>query len=202
MIRLDEEQFDALLEIFSIGIGQAAATLNDFVDSPVRLELPSLRLCRAADLAEALPDLAGKKLVMVSMAFDGPFKGSSGLIIPEQDALDLVTALVGERADATLLDEMRVGALIEVGNIVLNGILGAIANAMGRHLECSVPEFVEDTLENLFFEADGSPDTEVLIAGATVRVDQLRINTEIVLVLEMSTAEQLARALSGQLTCG
>jgi len=193
---LEGAQYDALLEVFSIRIGRAASTLNQIVGSHVHMELPALQICQASGLAAALPGLCGKRLTMVSMSFDGVFSGNSGLILPEQDALRLVAALAGDRQDATALDEMRVGALTEVGNIVLNAILGSIANALGGGLDYTVPDFVEDTLENLFFDGDEvAPDADVLIAGAVVQVERLKIATEIVLVLEMTTVLELADAL-------
>jgi sec-independent protein translocase protein TatC len=102
---LDAEQIDALTEIFNIGIGRAAATLNDIVDAPVELVLPSLRVARRSELLEMLPSLANRKLSTVNLGFTGTLSGDAGLIFSEEDASKLVGALVGSEADAEDLAE-------------------------------------------------------------------------------------------------
>jgi chemotaxis protein CheC len=201
MRALDNDRYDALREVISIGIGRAAAALNDIVDAHVRLELPALSVCRVSQLGSALPEFDGKSLGMVSMAFTGSFTGSSGFIIAEEDALALAATLAGDQADAIMLDEMRVGALTEVGNIVLNALHGSIANGVGGHIQYTVPDFVEGTLDHLFPTTGTDAESEVLIAAMTLQVESLKVSAEIVTVFEVATVEELTRVLQGEPHC-
>lgn len=79
MTLLDADQMDALTEIFNIGIGRAAATLNDIVDAPVELVLPSLRVAKRCELLEMLPNLANRQLSTVNLGFTGTLSSDAGL---------------------------------------------------------------------------------------------------------------------------
>lgn len=87
------------------------------------------------------------------------------------------------------------GALTEVGNIVLNGIMGSISNTLEQHLRYSPPEFLEDSLDNLYRTTESNAGDPILVAGAAIQVRRLRIDGEIVVVLEMGMMEELIRAL-------
>ncbi len=51
----------------------------------------------------------------------------------------------GEQLD---MDALRAGTFCEVGNIVLNGVMGSISNMLNFDFDYSVPEYLETNSEN------------------------------------------------------
>jgi chemotaxis protein CheC len=44
---------------------------------------------------------------------------------------------------------MKIGALTEVGNIVLSGIMGAMSNLLQQDFEYLLPNYLEDSVDQL-----------------------------------------------------
>jgi CheY-specific phosphatase CheX len=122
MTQLTPQQNDMLTELANIGMGHAASTLNNLIGHRVRLQVPSVEI-----ISHAHPALTGDgSVAAVSMGFRGSFSGNAALMFPAESAAILVAALTGEAPDADLSEELRAGTLAEVGNILLNGVMGSI----------------------------------------------------------------------------
>jgi chemotaxis protein CheC len=140
-VRLNADQEDAIREIANIGIGRAAATLSELLGTRIELAVPRVRVCTLDDGDE--PDLyppEGPEVAIIQ-DFRGEISGRSALILPHASGLRLAQ-LLGEVAEPVdELDLEMSGILTEVGNIMLNSVLGALANILGVRLLYSVPRF-------------------------------------------------------------
>jgi len=138
-MKLSTRQLDALQELVNIGIGQAAGVLNDMIDSPIRLQIPYLQILTPIDVEEELEQhLNGEQIAAVQLKFTGSFGGIAQLVFPTNSAALLVTMLTGEEGTHDL-DSVKIGTLSEVGNIVINGVMGAISNVLQQRLNYSIP---------------------------------------------------------------
>lgn len=194
-VTLSPEEIDQLTETLGIGLGQAAAVFNTITDSHVRIRPPSVRVGTRKDLPQLLSRLIGTELATVNLGFRGGITGSANLIFPEDAAAKLVEIVCGVEAGSGQLDSMRAGALAEVGNIVLNGIMGAISNVLSEHLTYSVPEFLEDSLEHMFDRDDLNASDVVLVADGRLEVERLHVVGDIVLVFELDSFQTLSAGL-------
>uniref|UniRef100_A0ACD5GZE0 Uncharacterized protein n=1 Tax=Desertifilum tharense IPPAS B-1220 TaxID=1781255 RepID=A0ACD5GZE0_9CYAN len=50
------------------------------------------------------------------------------MIFPTESASTLVSLLTGEKPGTPDLEAVKIGTLLEVGNIVLNGVVGTVSN--------------------------------------------------------------------------
>ena len=78
---------------------------------------------------------------MIVQDFRGGISGRSALALPQASALRLAQLLGDVAEPVDELDLEMSGILTEVGNIMLNSVLGAIANIIGIRLVYSVPQF-------------------------------------------------------------
>jgi len=62
MVILSEIQHDALVEIFNISIGRAAAAMSSIVNEEITLAVPSFRFMTVREAAEALCDGEGRRI--------------------------------------------------------------------------------------------------------------------------------------------
>lgn len=195
MTDLRPEQLDVLTELVNIGVGRAAAILNQMTQVRVQLSVPVVRLIARRELGRHLLEVCGDTLAGVQLGFKGSLSGKAALLFPPQSAANLVATLTGEEADDGDLDSVRVGTLTEVGNIVLNGVLGTITNMLKQPVKYSVPGFFEDTTERVFADDTDEADSVVLIAEIGFQLQELLIQGNIVLLFELGSLEGIASAV-------
>ena len=101
--------------------------------------MPRVALALLDDLPEFPFPCDGPTMAIIQ-DFRGKIMGRSALVLPHASGLRL--AALGEVTEpADELDLEMSGILVEVGNIMLNSVLGAISNIISTHLDYSVPQF-------------------------------------------------------------
>ncbi len=188
---------DALTEVVNIGIGRAASILSSMSRAPVGLQVPELQILPLEEVVRSIADRWNEKLVSVRMDFDGSFTGRTDLIFPSDSAAALVKALVGDVGPDLDLDTLRVATLTEVGNVVINGVLGSIGNVLNENLQYSVPDTREESAERLFSNRDGVGGEQpyAILARTGFTVDDLRLSGEIVIIFDVGSIHSLVGAL-------
>jgi chemotaxis protein CheC len=196
-MKLSARQLDALQELVNIGIGQAAGILNDMIDSPIRLQIPYLQILSPADVQSQLErHLNGDQIAAVQLKFTGSFRGIAQLVFPTNSAAMLVTMLTGEELGTHDLDSVKIGTLSEVGNIVINGVMGAISNVLQQRLNYSIPSYTEGTVASLLTSGGLSPDTVVLLAQTRFIIERLHIEGDIILIFNVNSFDTLLTAIN------
>jgi len=196
-MKLSARQLDALQELVNIGIGQAAGILNDMIDSPIRLQIPYLQILSPTDVQSQLErHLNGEQIAAVQLKFTGSFRGIAQLVFPTNSAAMLVTMLTGEELGTHDLDSVKIGTLSEVGNIVINGVMGAISNVLQQRLNYSIPSYTEGTVASLLTSGGLSPDTVVLLAQTRFIIERLHIEGDIILIFNVNSFDTLLTAIN------
>lgn len=189
-VRLDAEATDALAEMINIGSGLAAAALSDLIGMRIELTVPTIRLMAAADLAGEAPPLS----TTVVQEFAGDICGCAALMFPRSSGIVLAQLLMGEEEARDELDIELTGVLLEVGNIVLNGVLGSLSNAIRANFCYSVPELVR----SLTARVAGSEETEeVLVADVQFSVEQKEVRGTVVIVFSAGSVQKVIDSLLG-----
>lgn len=198
---LTSKQLDALQEIVNIGIGRAAAMLNEMVDARIVLEVPTIKLLSADQLRQVMLDrFNSQSISAVRLGFSGSLSGTAELMFPTDSASVLVAVLTGEDLDSPDLDAVKIGTLSEIGNIVINGVIGSISNILEQRMEYKIPSYCEDTIENLLLsERNMTDDVLFILAQARFAIEQLEIVGDIILIFEMKTFDNLLKAIDRQL---
>lgn len=198
-MQLTNEQIDALKELVNIGVGRAASMLNEMVDSRIILEIPYIKILSAADLQQELVQKFNHDcFAAVRQSFTGSFSGVAELVFPTQSASKLVSVLTGENLGSPDLDAVKIGTLSEIGNIVINSVMGSISNVLKQHMNYALPVYLEDTVENLLTSNNISNST-ILLAQASFIIEQLEIMGDIVLIFEVNSFDALLTAIERQL---
>ena len=188
-------QLDALSELINIGVGHAAATLNQMVGSPIRLRVPTIKVLRLSGLAVELRQGPDDLLSFVRQPFAGFIKGTAALVFPPESAARLVASLTGERMGSPDLDSVRSGTLSEVGNIVINGVMGTLANILHVRLTYGLPTYLDDSITHLFGPSNGQGDPMVVLAHTHFVIEDLDIQGTILLICEVLSFDALLAAI-------
>jgi len=189
MIQLSLDQEDVLSELMNIGVGRASATLNEMVGHHIRLQVPCVKLIRKENLHEYVAYDDDTSLSSVQMNFRGEFDGNAVLVFPQEAASILVSSLTDEPQNPSEMDALKSGTLTEIGNILINAVLGSIANFLDVGLQYSVPDYLECKVDHLC--ALGGQASTILLAEASFTIDELKVQGDILLFFHVSSFESL-----------
>lgn len=193
-MNVSDDQIDALKELINIGVGRAAGSLNQMCGAPIRLSVPSLRVVRPDSLTPLGGDSC-ETLAAVRMPFAGRFRGSADLIFPADSAAKLICLLTDEEDDSEL-DALRAATLTEVGNIVLNGVMGSMMNVLGDEIVYEVPTYSEGAASEIsqVFGADSAlllAQTQFFIGRSQFAIESTAVTGEVSLVFGIEAFESL-----------
>jgi chemotaxis protein CheC len=178
----------------NIGVGRAAGVLNEMVESTINLQVPAIKIVAPAELQKEI-GVEDKSLAAVNLGFRGTFSGTAALVSPTDSASKLVSVLTGDVDDPTDLDSVRAGTLTEVGNIVLNEVMGSMANVLEERLEYSVPTYLEETLINLL-STNATLEASILVAETGFVIEELQLHGDVLLCLELGSFDALLKAIN------
>lgn len=173
MVSLTEIDHDALVEIFNIGVGRAAAAMSSIVGEEVVMSAPHISFQGRSAAAGMLCSDPLQRICGVRQHYAGAFNTEAILMFPENKSLAIVRLMVGETLSIEELGEMEQEAMNEIGNIILNSCMGMLANIFERELQGSLPSYHIGTSTEIL--ASDTPD-----ADARSTVLMLRINFQIV----------------------
>jgi chemotaxis protein CheC len=190
-IKITEEQLDILREIINIGVGKAASTLNSLLGSHIKLMIPYVKLIKFNEIQKEIEGNESDNLASLNLKFKGNFSGSAKLIFPTDGASKLVRAFAEEDDDEEDLDEIRSGTLSEIGNIVLNALMGTLSNLLRQHLVYSPPSYIEGELDKLLHADKFDLDSVNIFARTRFVIQDIEIVGDFVLFFEVGSLTTL-----------
>lgn len=193
---LTAEQMDALREMVNIGVGRAAGVLNAMLRSHITLHLPIVQVMQRTELQSKIFEMSKGVFSAVRIGFKGPFTGSASLIFPAISAAKLVDLLTQDETASMDMDAIRIGTLTEVGNIVLNGVMGAIGNELQQRMFYSVPIYIEDPMNTLFKEKNPDDTATVIWIQTRFVSQEQQIEGEIVILFGAGAMDLLMTAVN------
>ncbi len=194
-MNLVPRHLDALSELMNIGVGRAAGMLNEMLGSPIELVVPTVKVLRISQLADELGQSDADSFAFVRLPFQGSIQGTAALVFPPDSAAHLVAALTGEEPGTPDLDSVRAGTLSEVGNIVINGVMGSLGNLLRLPLTYDLPTYLEGSPEHLLGHPLAQADPAMLLAHTRFAVRDLEIQGTIILVFEVQSFDALLDAV-------
>lgn len=201
---LSLEQEDALKEYMNIFLGQASNLLSEIIDKKVVLTLPNIMLLyldQEEDLkkyATVRPALFNSHVVSSSIEFGKIFSGNARLLFPKDKAQILAQLCLGEDYEDTEdsnLTDVDFDVIREIGNVILNSVLGGIGNLLDIKLEYTFPKvqvcFFPEEEESLFFKKE----TYVLVICNTFYIEDIQLDGAIVMVFNMESTAELIKKI-------
>ncbi|OYW11707.1 MAG: hypothetical protein B7Z55_18985, partial [Planctomycetales bacterium 12-60-4] len=173
---------------------------SDLIGSRIELSVPAIRTSSDYEDSKRLIVAGCASPLVVLQEFSGPLSGRSALAFPESSGLILAALLTGEESIASELDVEVTGVLLEVGNILLNSVLGTLANEAGCALDYMLPELYcgPDAVRSLLREVSDE-HSELLIADVNFHVDELATNGSVVIVFSCGSILRLVQNVESQL---
>jgi chemotaxis protein CheC len=190
MQQLSELQRDALGELFNIGVGRAASALSQIVNDEVELTAPSITLAPPEKLAETLLSSEFREISMVTLDFTGPFDAKSMLIFPERNALAIIGGMLEVSLSPEELAEFEQEAMCEVGNIILNACISALADLFEVEFSGGLPVHHFSDSGAIAHWSEGDEDM-ILVLEIDLILRQHHIEGRLLFLLSVSSLTQL-----------
>ncbi len=190
-MELSNNQVDTLQELFNVGVGRAAASLNVMLESKVELAVPSIKTFQFKDISSELCEYVGQASFAVRQSFSGAVSGSVLLFMSTESAVRLVAYLTDEEVGSPELDSIKVSTLSEIGNIVINGVMGTLANMLELQFEYSMPGYAEGLAIELIKREGFSDEAGMLMVNTRFNVKERFVEGNFVFLMEMDSFESL-----------
>jgi chemotaxis protein CheC len=192
MNTLSELHLDALSEVFNVGAGRAAASLSEIVGDEVLLSVPSVEIRKSSDLDLSAISLDSNRFGTVHQTFSGSFQAEALLLFTEEHALEIVRDMMGSQISLEDLAEFEQEAMCELGNIILNACLSAMADMLNIPLDCSLPDYTVATTEEIFRRvSDDEKQPYVLLLHIDLAIEKRRSEGHLIFLLSSTSLESL-----------
>jgi chemotaxis protein CheC len=194
-MKIDNGATDAIRELINIGVGKAAGLLSEMTGQTITLHVPSVRIIRLDKFSADRDSFGNSFQSTVSLGFQGVLSGLSALVFPPQSAISLVMLLTGEKVASEEIDAIRADTLKEVGNIIINAVMGTIANILGKSLVFSLPSYQEIPVSALARSGQKTKNDWVVLASTHFLIEKSDIEGNILLILEIGSLEALLKSI-------
>lgn len=206
MVTYSDIEIDALKEFVGIGIGRAADSLNLMMRSHIELGVTAIEVLSGSDAAKDSSTGIKEPYSIIEMDYTGNIKGTSCMIIAKRDSFKLVKLLtedveLPDSLEEDELDAIKTGTLAEIGNIILNSIMGMMSNILNMELTYTVPRYVEIPMEDLYGEilSSSAQDKTIIKAGSRFLVKDSQVYGEINIFLSTNTFIALNKLIKAYL---
>lgn len=196
MNHLSDLHLDALAEVFSIGAGRAALSLSEIVGDEVRISVPSVQIINSEDINATTLSLNSGRFGAVTQHFSGPFDAEAVLLFTEEQALKIVSDMMDSQMSIEQLAEFEHEAMCELGNIILNACLSAMADMLIFTLESSLPDYTVASADEILYRLKQNSDQPyVLVLHIDLAIEKRHTAGNLVFLLSSSSLTNLATHL-------
>lgn len=200
MFDLTELQHDALVEIFNMGVGNAANAMSSIVNEEVIMSVPAITFQNRADAAIALGNRESRRISGVTQHYEGSFNTDAVLMFPEEKSLEIVRLMVGDTVPMAELTEMEQEAMSEIGNIILNACVGTLANIFNTELQGSLPSYMVGSSADILSTEDKPVNDIVLMLHIDFSMEKHQITGYVAFLLDMMSLQDLRQHLDHYLS--
>jgi chemotaxis protein CheC len=141
-MQFTELELDALAETFNLSLGEAAAMFSEMVREDIIISVPTVEILSRAVLLEQLQHQGSERLCAIKQRFESSsdFNTNTLLLFPEQGTLELVRRMLGDSTPIEHITELEQDTLAEIGNIIMNGCMGSLANLFNNRMTGTLPD--------------------------------------------------------------
>jgi len=188
---LTPKQEDALTEIVNIGVGKGSATLSEMIDTEIILHVPYVNVISFDELLQEFEKMSVENVHTVEMKFYGEYEGISNVILSSDSATQLASLLTKEAPDSEALKQIRDGIMTEVGNIILNAVMGSFGNILEVPFNFRVPHSYEGKISTVYEHLDRKKFSQILICRTNFSISGKNISGEILIMYEVNSFNKL-----------
>ncbi|MCP1661401.1 MAG: chemotaxis protein CheC [Methanocalculus sp. MSAO_Arc1] len=194
-MEIHADDLDAIRELVNIGVGKAAGILSELTGSTIELRIPEVSIYSEEEFRDVSRSLGEGRYSAISLGFEGGFSGMTYSIFPGESAHILIHAVTGDALDHdsadTDVNSISTETLKEVGNILINGVMGSITNVLGSNLVYTLPAYAEADIPSLIQNVQKEHREAILLAETRMFIRSLDIEGKILIIMGTLSFETL-----------
>lgn len=206
MIKMNSNtlRYDILRELFNISIGKAASILSEITNKKILLDVPNIEILNSQDenfkINGCLPDKMDGTLMVSSICFEKKLKGKANLIFPAKKMRTFINLCLNEEQENSQYYDMNFtdidfDTVKEIGNIILNCILGEIGNYLNINLTYTLPEVKVFDVIDFSKDIKNQGHMYTLIIYITFLIDDVEIEGAIIIDLTLKSLNELMKKI-------
>ena len=195
---LSEMHLSVLKEIGNIGSGNAATSLSAMLNTPVGMNIPTVKILDITELADTLggPE---NQVVGILFTLSKDFEGMMMFITEKKFAHLVLNVLMSKNFDKFEdLEEMDLSAIKEVGNIMVSAYMGAISTMTNMSIGLSPPAIAIDMVGALLnvpaVEIEKYGDKALFIQDGFINNDN-QVTSYLLLIPEVGYLQKIFQIL-------
>ena len=169
---LDSLQIEILKEVINIGVGKSAEVLNTMIQSHILLEVPEVKIIKYGEYNDFIGYFEDTNYAVITLPFNGDLNGFSKLIMSSDHAAKLVDAFIGRSGENMDMDSLRIDILSEIGNVIINAVMGTLSNMLNIHLDYIVPGYEQGNRNIIIPEEMINNESAILFAKTQFKIEK------------------------------
>jgi len=196
---LTTTQEDILKELYNVFVGEAANLLSEILQKRIFLSVPEITLLGLQELKsgnqEELTPVINGTVLSTSLKFGNVFSGRADFIFPAEQIKYLTALCLGEEyteeAEELSFNDEDFDVVKEIGNIILNSIMGGMGSLLEMKLEYDVPQVILHNAGEFYKTLTSSGDSNVLLLYVSFDVDNSKVLGIILIKFSLESIEFL-----------
>ncbi|OFX83624.1 MAG: hypothetical protein A2W99_15455 [Bacteroidetes bacterium GWF2_33_16] len=169
---LNPLQIEILKEVINIGVGKSAELLNTMVQSHIKLDVPEVKIVEFSEYSDFVNYFEEENYAVITLPFNGELNGFSKLILSSDHAAKLVNAFIGKSGTNLDMDSLRVDILSEIGNVIINAVMGTLSNMLSIHLDYIVPIYEQGSRNIIIPDEMIKNESAILFAKTHFKIEE------------------------------
>lgn len=190
---------DILKEIFNINVGQAANMLSEIINKKILLDVPNIEILDSGNkdlkVRTVFNNLPEGTLMLSSINFNKKIQGEANLIFPANKMRRFINLCMNEedKEEDQQMDftDMDFDIVREVGNIILNAIMGGIGNFLDLTLEYTIPQVEIYDKDDFQEKIESNKDLCIIMLYITFIIEDIEIEGGIIINLTLNSLKEI-----------
>ncbi|WP_313342008.1 chemotaxis protein CheC [Sedimentibacter sp.] len=194
-------ELDILRELFNISVGKASSLLSEIIDRKIILNVPDVKIINVENkefnIQECLHEKSDSLFMISSISFEYELKGKASLIFSAEKMRTFIDLCISNYETEDYFEisfsDIDFDVIKEIGNIILNSVVGEVGNLLEIKLTYTLPEVKFYNGDEFFEDADYS---SVLILNITFLIENTKIEGAIFVHLSIDSLSDLMKKIN------
>lgn len=192
-------KYDILKELFNISVGKASSILSEIIDRKIILNVPDVEIVNMekneSDLDDCIPKNLDGIFMVSSISFEQELQGKANLIFSAEKMRTFINLCLNNDEEDNCYDmnfsDVDFDVIKEIGNIVLNSVVGEVGNLLDLRLTYTLPEVKIFNRVDFVKDIDSKEYMQILILHITFLIDNSKIEGAILMRLTLKSLTEI-----------
>ncbi|NOQ25263.1 MAG: chemotaxis protein CheC [Bacteroidales bacterium] len=192
---LNALQIEILKEIINIGVGKSAEVLNSMIQSHILLDVPEVKIVEYSEYDKFVHTFEDTDYSVITLPFNGELNGFSKLIMSSDHAAKLVDAFIGKSGASLDMDSLKIDILSEIGNVIINAVMGTLGNMLTINLDYIVPSYEKGVRNIIIPQEMLNNKSAILFAKTQFKIEEFEAEGNFAIFFRLESFKSLVEKI-------